>query len=220
VPAPAPIPGARSLSRAIGALGVHDPRVLALLALAVVAVLMARAGPREDALQRVASSVALPPAIVGVVFGSGSLLMLALALGAAFVVARLARVPAEPEVARTVVVIVALGAAVRLVGGPATSLGPGLGLSNLRLYAGATPGAPDFVGPLLVLLGAIAVLVAFRRVSLDAPRVLGGAAAILMIALWLAPSAGPDHVITPIALLAIAATHDRRDGFDTVEGAP
>jgi hypothetical protein len=126
----------------------------------------------------------------------------------------------ESAIARTVVVIIAVGAAARLVGGSATSLGPGLGLSNLRLYAGATPGTSGFVGPVLVLVMAVAALVASRRASLDAPRLLGAAAAVAMIALWLAPSAAPDDVAAPIALLAIAATCERRDSFDTAEGAP
>jgi hypothetical protein len=51
------------------------------------------------------------------------------------------------------------------------------------------------------------------------PRLLGGAAAILMIALWLAPSAAPDDVVVPIALLAIAVTHEGRETFDTAGSA-
>jgi len=216
----APILGARAVARAFGALGGRDPRVLALLALVVVAVLIARAGPGETALDRIAASVALPPAIVGVVFGSGDLVMLALGLGAAFVVARFAQLPPESAIARAVVVIVAIGAAARLVSGAsATSLGPSLGLSNLRLYAGAIPGTPDSSGPVLVLVIALAALVASRRVSFDAPRLLGGAAAILMIVLWLAPSAAPDDVVVPIALLAIAMTHQGGETFDTAGSA-
>jgi len=219
-PAPAPVLGARAVARAFGALGVRDPRVLALLALALVAVLIARAGPRATALDRVAASVALPPAIVGAVFGSGSLVMLALVLGAAFVVARFAHLPPESAIARAIVVIVAIGAAARLVGGAsATSLGPSLGLSSLRLYAGATPGTPDLVAPVLILVGASAALVASRRGPLDAPRLLGGVAAILMIALWLAPSAAPDDVVAPIALLAIALTSQGHETFDTAGSA-
>jgi len=118
------------------------------------------------------------------------------------------------------VALVAAGAAARLLGAPsAKSLGPSLGLSNLRLYAGATPGTPDLVGPALVLVGASAALVTSRRASVGAPRLLGGAAAILMIALWLAPSAAPDDVVAPIALLAIAITYQGRETFDTAESA-
>ena len=220
VPPPEPVLGARAVARAFGALRVRDPRVLALLAMAVVAVLIARAGPGDTALDRIAASVVLPPAIVGVVFGSGDLVKLGLILGAALLVTRYARVPEASAIAGVAVALVAAGAAERLVGGPsATSLGPSLGLSNLRLYAGATPGTPDLVGPVLVLVGASAALVASRRVSVDGPRLLGAAAAILMIALWLAPSAAPDDVVVPIALLAIAITDQGRETFDTAGSA-
>ncbi len=55
--------------------------------------------------------------------------------------------------------------------------------------------------------------------SLDPPRLLASAAAALMTALWLVPSASADDVVAPIALLAVAATHERRDSFDTAGGA-
>ena len=213
-PPPTPAAGTRALARAIGALGLRDPRVLALLALAVVAILIARAGPHETALARLASSVALPPAILGVVFGSGSLVMLAMILVAALVAARFARITPASAIA---------GAAVLAAGGAivvrSSSLGPGLGLGNLRLYAGAEPGRGDLAGPALAVAGAVIALVWARRVTLEASRVLGGAAAFLMAALWLAPSASPNDVLGPVALLAIAATCDARDSFDT-PGAP
>jgi hypothetical protein len=154
------------------------------------------------------------------VFGSGDLVKLGLILGAALLVTRFARVPEGSAIAGLAVALAAASAAGILVGGPsATALGPSLGLSNLRLYAGATPGTSDLVGPVLVLVGASAALVASRRVSFDAPRLLGGAAATVMIALWLAPSGAPDDVVAPIALLAIAVTHGGRETFDTAGGA-
>jgi hypothetical protein len=209
-PPPAPAAGTRALARAIGALGLRDPRVLALLALAVVAILIARAGPHETALARLASSVVLPPAILGVVFGSGSLVMLAMILVAALVAARFARITPASAIAGAAVL--AAGAAIVVT---SSSLGPGLGLGNLRLYAGAEPGRGDLAGPALVVAGAVLALVWARRATLEASRVLGGAAAFLMAALWLAPSASPNDVLGPIALLAIAATCDERDSFDT-----
>jgi hypothetical protein len=219
-PLAAPAPGARALARLLGALGVRDPRLLALVALALAALLIARLDPPETALDRLAASVVLPPALVGVVFGSGDLVKLALILGAALLVTRYARVPEGFAIAGLAVALVAAGAAARLVGGSsATALGPSLGLSNLRLYVGATPGTPDLVGPALVLVGAIAALVAFRHASIDAPRLVGGAAAAVMIALWLAPSAAPDDVVVPIALLAIAAAHPRGETVDTAGSA-
>jgi len=216
-----PAPGARALSRVLGTIGVRDPRLLALVALFLVAVLIARAGPRETALDRVAASVALPPAIVGVVFGSGNLVMLALVLGAAFVVARFAHVTPESAIARAAVVIVAIVVAARLVAGASTlpPLGPGLGLSNLRLYMGALPDSSGLALPALVVVSAIVALVLVRRASLDGPQLLGVGAAVLMIALWLAPSAAPDDVVVPIALLAIAITHQGHETFDTAGSA-
>jgi glycosyl transferase family 87 len=209
-PPPAPAAGARALARAIGALGLRDPRLLALLALAMVAILIARTGPRETALARLASSVVSPPAILGVVFGSGGLLMLAMILVTALVAARFARI--RPASAIAGMAVLAAGAAIVVT---SSSLGPGLGLGNLRLYAGAGPGTGDLVGPALVLGGAVIALVWARRATLEAPQTVGRAAAFLMAALWLAPSAGPDDVIVPIALLAIAVTCDPRDSFDT-----
>ena len=219
-PEAATAPGARALAHMLGAFAVRDPRLLALVALALATVFVVRLGPPKTALDRMAASVVLPPAIVGVVFGSGDLVKLGLILGAALLFTRYARVPEGSAIAGVAVALVAAGAAERLVGGAsATSLGPSLGLSNLRLYAGATPGTPDLVGPVLVLVGASAALVASRRVSVGAPRLLGGAAAILMLALWLAPSAAPDDVVVPIALLAIAVTHEGRETFDTAGSA-
>jgi hypothetical protein len=221
LPTETPTPGARALARALGALGMRDPRLLTLLAAVAVALLIARLGPGDTALERVAASVVLPPALVGAVFGSGALVMFALALGVTGVAARYARRPVGPVLAGVIAALVITGAASRLIGVAmvAPSLGPGLGLSNFRLYAGATPGTPDLAGPALALLAAIAAIVLARRASLDGPRLLGGAAALLLTALWLAPRASPDDVVVPIALLAMAATHSQRDGFDTAGSA-
>jgi hypothetical protein len=212
---PAPSPAARALARLLGALGVGDPRVLGLLALGGVAVLMARAGPRETALERLASSVALPPAILGVVFGSGALVLLALALAAGQAVARYLRIPAASALAGAFVLTATFAAAAT-----APILGPGLGLSNLRLYVGAAPGPASFASAALVAMVAVAAVVLARRASIEGPRLLAAAATFVMLALWVAPSAEPNDVIVPIAVLVIAMMHDRRDGFDTPEGAP
>ena len=67
---------------------------------------------------------------------------------------------------------------------------------------------------------AVAAVMLARRASFEGPRLLAGTATFVMLALWLAPSAEPNDVLVPVALLAIAATHDPRDGFDTAEGAP
>lgn len=210
----APAPAARAFARAFGAFGVRDPRGLALLSLALVAALIARAGARESALNRVAASVALPPAIVGAVFGSGSLVMFAIGLAVAEAVARVTQIPRANAIAGAIVVMVAIGVAAA----PAV-LGPGLGLSNLRLYAGTTPGPSSLTRAALVVLVVVTGFLLARRYSLDGPRRVAAAAGAVMIAVWLAPSAAPDDVLVPIALLAIAATDDPRDSFDTPEAA-
>jgi hypothetical protein len=245
VPVAAPAPGARALARMLGAFGVRDPRALALVALALAAVLVVRLGPPETALDRMAASVVLPPAIVGVVFGSGDLLLVALIAGATLLAARHARVgggvavgmaaalfprllPAAALLAIGLAAIAAASAALLILGGAGSlaggtltlpPLGPGLGLSNLRLYAGAPPGTPDLVGPALAAVVAVVAFVVVRRAALDPPRFLASAAAALMTALWLAPSASADDVVTPIALLAIAVTHAGRETFDTAGSA-
>jgi hypothetical protein len=88
-------------------------------------------------------------------------------------------------------------------------LGPGLGLSNLRLYAGAEPGVPDIVGPALVGAAAVAAILA-ARTGVGMNTGWAGAAAALIAALWLAPAASPNGIVTPIALLALAALPPRR----------
>jgi hypothetical protein len=147
--------------------------------------------------------------------------MLALILGAGTLGARYARLPMGPALAAVAALLVIAGAAGRLIGVTfaAPSLGPGLGLSNLHLYAGAAPGTPSLIGPALLVAAAIAAVVLARRASLDEPRLLGAAAALLVTALWLAPSASPDDVVAPVALLAVAVTQSRRDGFDTARSA-
>jgi hypothetical protein len=176
---------------------------------------MARAGPRETVLERLASSIALPPAILGLVFGSGALAMLALALGVGQAVARYRRIPAASALAGAFVVTATLAAATAT-----PILGPALGLSNLRLYVGGAPGPASFASAAVVVMAAVAAVALARRASYEGPRLLAGAAMFVTLALWLAPAAGPDDVLVPLALLAIAATHDRREGFETAEGAP
>jgi len=128
----------------------------------------------------------------------------------------LARV-AAPAVAAFAAVVVVLEVAGSLA---PPALGPGLGLSNLRLYFGADPGAHDGLALILLLVLTAAAWLGVRRLALDGPKGLAAAAALLLATLWLAPSASPDDVLVPIVMLAIAATHDQREGFDTLEGAP
>jgi hypothetical protein len=125
----------------------------------------------------------------------------------------------RPVVATFVAVVVVL----KVVGGslaaPPVS-GPGLGLSNLRLYYGADPGGRDMLALILSLVVTAAAWLGVRRWGLDRPSSLAAAATLLLATLWLAPNASPDDVLVPIVMLAIAATHDRGEGFDTPEAAP
>jgi hypothetical protein len=235
-------PGASLLTDLVRAGGIRDLRAVAVLALGLAVFLLWRLAPAEAGLERV-SLLLLPPAIIGVTFGSGDVLLLALLAAALFAIARgavrsgsamigaaaalflrlfppaalLARVTA-PAVGAFVAVVV-----VKVVGGtlmPPAALGPGLGLSNLRLYFGADPGPHDGLGLILILVVTAAAWFGVRRLALDGPKGLAAAAALLLATLWLAPNASPDDVLVPIVMLAIAATHDHREGFDTPEAAP
>ncbi|MBI3932897.1 MAG: DUF2029 domain-containing protein [Acidobacteria bacterium] len=83
-----PSPAAPALGRLLRALGLRDPRPLALVALAVSLMLLVVLVP-QPAVPLV-SGIALlaPPAAVGVAFGSGDVLVLAAALGALLLRAR------------------------------------------------------------------------------------------------------------------------------------
>jgi hypothetical protein len=100
------------------------------------------------------------------------------------------------------------------------SLGPGLGLSNLRLYVGAMPGERDLVG--LVLVGAVALasLAAAVRLRWTPGRALAAAAATLLATLWLAAAASPSDIVVPIALLVTACAWPRVDLIDSPATAP
>ncbi len=230
-----PAPAARALAATLRGLGVADPRVLAVVALAAVALALARMGRGDVPLVRLAASLVLPPALLGVVFGSGDVVLVALALAAAVLVARRHAVagglvlgagsalfprliPAAPPLVRGASwlrLASALLAAFALAGAAGLwasggihppHLGPGLGLSNLRLYFGAAPGKSDAVGPALAAGAALVSLVWTVRRAPGGQAGLAAAAAATMAALWLAPAASPDDVVLPIALLALAAT--------------
>ena len=96
-----------------------------------------------------------------------------------------------------------------------SALGPGLGLSNLRLYAGAVPGTRDAAGPVLTAVLAVIASRVARRSTNDPALFIAWTAAFLISALWLAPAASPDAVAAPIALLALAATLEARAKFDS-----
>ena len=143
------------LADVLGAVGLRDLRAVAVLALGAAVLFLLRLAPREAALERV-SLLLLPPAIVGVTFGSGDVLLpraprrrargdrkrrgpsgSAMMGAAAALFPRLA--PPAALLARAAAPAVAAFAAVavvvKVVGGTLEgplALGPGLGLSNLR----------------------------------------------------------------------------------------
>ena len=237
------IPGASLIADMLGAIGIRDLRALTVLALGAAVFFLSRVSPMEVGLERI-SVLLLPPAIVGITFGSGDVVLLALLAAALFAIGRGgvrsgsamlgataalfprllapaallggATAPAAFAFAAVVVVMKVVGGT---LAGP-LQLGPGLGLSNLRLYFGADPGDRDVLALILILLVTAISWLVVRRLALDRPSSLAAAATLLLATLWLAPSASPDDVLVPIALLAIAVTHDRHDGFDTTESAP
>ncbi|HET6897477.1 MAG TPA: glycosyltransferase 87 family protein, partial [Vicinamibacteria bacterium] len=236
-------PGAYLLADLVRAVGIRDLRAVAVIALGAAVFFLWRLSPTAAGLERV-SLLMLPPAIVGVTFGSGDVCLLALLAAALFAVARGGArsgsatigataalfprlVPPASLLARATGPAVAAFAAVvlvvKVVGGTLEgplALGPGLGLSNLRLYFGAEPGEQDVLSLVLMLALTAASWLVVRRLTLDAASSLAAAATLLLATLWLAPNASPDDVLVPIALLVIAVTHDRDEGFDTAEGAP
>ena len=205
-------PFARGTAAVLRALGVPDPRLLGLLAIAATAIAIAVFVPRDVALTRLAGSVLLPPALLGVVFGA-NMLVLALAVGGAILIERRR---AHAGITAAVVAIAVAGLAFGR-GSALPVLEPGLGLSNLRLYAGAEPGRPDLLSlSLLAMLGVATLAAAPRLASSSRSTLLASAAAALIAAVWLAPSVSPDDVAAPIALLAFAATVR---GIDTPRAA-
>lgn len=247
VPAAA-APAAPALGRLMGTLGLRDPRVLTLLALIAAGVALSRAAPPEMAMVRLAALV-LPPCLIGAVFGSGDIVLVALLAAGMLATATRRAVPGGVALGTAVALFPRIipVAALRLRGGGAWTtamgaalvafgllgiavlaradaaalprLGPGLGLSNLRLYAGAVPGARDAIGPMLLVAVAVVALVVARRAASDPATLFAAAAALLMLALWVAPSASPDDVASPIVLLALAATSAPRERFDSPQAA-
>ena len=236
-------PGAALLADLVRTVGIRDLRAVAVLALSAAVFFLWRLPPAQVGLERI-SVLLLPPAIVGVTFGSGDVLLVALLAAALFAIARgavrsgsammgaaaalfLRLVPPAAVLARVTAPAVAAFAAVvvvlKVVGGSLAAppaLGPGLGLSNLRLYFGAEPGGHDPLALILILVVTAAAWLGVRRLAVDGPSNLAAAATLLLVTLWLAPHASPDDVLVPIVMLAIAATHDRSEGFDTPEAAP
>jgi hypothetical protein len=205
-------PAAPLVARLSAALHVSDPRVLTLIALAVAAALMARTRAEGGPLPL--AVLVLPPALVGVVFGSGTVLLIALIALAALAIER----ASGPRGALALVAALGLGL---LLGGAGawSAIGPGLGLPNLRLYAGTPPGTRDLAAPVLAAVLAVAASHIARRTAHDKTALLAWTAAFLTAALWLAPSVSPDDVAAPIVLLALAAAWKPGERFDSPRAA-
>jgi hypothetical protein len=158
---------------------------------------LARAGPPETALARAAVLLA-PPCLLGAVFGTGALLVMAsVGMAALLVASGRAFVLAALLVAGALMVTIGKG-----------EWEPGLGLSNLCFYGGVERGAPEGAGAALVALVVILVLLVRlgRRLRSDPAAAMAWTALGLIAILWLAPSESPDAVAAPIAALAVAAT--------------
>jgi hypothetical protein len=85
------------------------------------------------------------------------------------------------------------------------AMAPGLGLVNFILYRGAENEPSSrmlFAGVPLIVLGALALLWRLPRFSAE-----GRAAAAVLLALFLAPSASPEAVALPIVLVALSFVH-------------
>jgi glycosyl transferase family 87 len=250
----APAPAASLVAGLLRGIGAHDPRLMSLLALLVSGLLVARFDRGERRLL-LASALVLPPILLGVAFGSGESVLLALVLAALWLASRSRALAggmalgsagalfprvlaATPQLVRgpgaswrglaavgglTFLVLCATGAwAAGGLGAP--RIGPGLGLSNLRLYAGATAGALDRLGPALaVLVTAVAIGAAAAAAPSGRSR-LALAAVGAIATLWLASAASPDDVVVPIVLLALAVTGDTQASpaplIDTPSGGP
>jgi hypothetical protein len=234
-------PGASALAALARPLGLRDPRLLCLVALGLLAVVLARAGPEVRAL---APGLALLlPFALGTVFGARSLLpagaaaavwalavhgrgrLAGVLLGAATAIDHSALVAApllalaDPDGrARSRSVVVAAAAyaicvlpvfaldpagagrtyAARLLEG-----GPGFGLVNLAHYAGP-PG-------LVVVLAAaaastvVAVLAVRGAIVGRRERAPGLAAALSLLALFVAPAPPVGVAALPLTLLVLAA---------------
>lgn len=204
-PSPLTFALGRSLRRA-----AVDPRLLTAIAMALAATLAMRLAPPGRAVAAAAVVALCPACALGVVFGAGEMIPLALVLGAGL----LAR-ERGPRVAATVFGLGLLGAALPLLvlfpgeafrwAVAARPLVPGIGVSNALYYRPGQEAAGmalvRIAGPMALALLAFALLRSRRARSM--PWALLGTMAAAALALL--PSV-PAHAVTvPIVLLALAA---------------
>ncbi|MFI5183880.1 MAG: hypothetical protein ACHQNV_05750, partial [Vicinamibacteria bacterium] len=204
-----PTPLTFALGRSLRRIAL-DPRLLTVLASAVATVLAARTVARGHG-PAAAAVVALSPACaLGVVFGAGEMIVVALLIGAGLMV-RL-RGPRATAVVFAVGLVAASlpllvffpGEFARWVTTP-RPLAPGIGLSNLLYYRPAWEGAGL---PLLRAAGPVALaLLAFTLISSRRARSMPWAllGTIMAAALVLLPSAAANAISVPIVLLAMAS---------------
>jgi hypothetical protein len=178
-------PGVRALGRLLGRAGVADPRWLTLATVVVGAILLVRRGGGDASLS-LAVAFLSPAAALGVVFGGGDLVLLAIVL-AVLPLGGLA-------VLGTMAVWLGLFSATG-------TIGPGIGATSLALYAGLPPTAP--AGAMSLVPAIVPASAALARRFLIRPW-LALAATALLLARWLSPAASPDDVVTPIVLALLA----------------
>lgn len=98
----------------------------------------------------------------------------------------------------------------------------GLGLGNLRLYAGdLDPGPVERLLPALALAAALALagVPALRRRALTLAPSPVLAALCLLAGAWVTPGSSPDELLTPLALLLLAGTATPGKGMKLVPEA-
>ena len=190
-------PAAWALSRVLGALGVRDGRLLALLA-SVMALLAAHRLAPQLAWAGLAVMALQPNATLATVFASSVFLWLAILLAALSASAR----GNSRAVAALAGPLLLLDHWLSRVGDP----GPGVGLVDVASYAGFA--SAPLLHALLALGGfgvAAAALWVWRRAA-SASEIFAGLALALLIALVCAPSASAFSLCAPLALLLLAAS--------------
>jgi hypothetical protein len=211
-PSPLTFALGRSLRRA-----AVDPRLLTALAMIGAATLATRLVAPSDAPIAAAVAMLCPACALGVVFGAGAMIPLALVLGAGLLLS-----VGGMRVAGTALGLGLVAASLPLLvlfpgelvrwAVEAPPLAPGVGLSNLLYYRPGHEAAGmallRMAGPILLAIVAFVLLRSGSAKSM--PWALVGTMGT--VALVLLPSVPPHAVAAPIVLLALAGLVPRLSG--------
>jgi len=170
-----------------------DPRLLSMLAVAAAAIGLVR---RRSLLL---GALLIPPAVTSVVFGGPHVVGLA---------ALLIGIALGPKFRWAPLVAVLMWAAFTLVPSlsRALDIGAGYGFVNLCTYHGHRPGMIVWLAFGAAIVAPLIVIVRRHRLAATAP--VWAAALLATAVLLILPSASPDAVLVPLALLAIGVTMD------------